>query len=102
VRDARSRVSVNFLGYFRIFMLTENELGNYRFLRGMAPCASQGKLIQRVSGVFAVVSRQVLLDSRFSTMLTRCVGSLSGTKLRQVDSALAVALDLEIGPDSNG
>ena len=86
--------------------------------------------------VFAVVSRQVLLDSRFSTavcapvytrhdglstqvaigvaeglkhessvhcdelvslpksMLTRFVGSLRGSRLRELDAALAAALDL--------
>lgn len=92
--------------------------------------------------VFAVVSRQVLLDSRFSTaasapvytrrdglstqvaigieeglkhessvhcdelvslpksMLTRFLGSLSATKLAELDTALAIALDLDIMPAS--
>ena len=92
--------------------------------------------------VFLVVSRQILLDSRFSTavcapvytrrdglstqvevgieeglkhessvhcdelvslpksMLTRFVGSLSGGKLAELDTALAIALDFDIMPTS--
>jgi len=96
-----------------------------------------GKAEPKKQRVFAVVSRQVMLDSRFSTaicapvysrhdglstqvgigvdegmkhessvhcdelvslpkaMLTGFVGRLSGAKLAELDSALAMALDLD-------
>ena len=47
--------------------------------------------------VFVVVSRQALIDSRFSTMaqLTRYVGSLGPAKLQRLDTALMAALGIE-------
>jgi hypothetical protein len=44
--------------------------------------------------IFVVVSRQVLIDSRFSTVLTDFIATLSFPKIRELDKALAIALDL--------